>query len=72
MDWEQLTTIASFTWPVSDELYCHAHAQGVRIVKCVDFDAKQIGNATARSQWVASILVSVPPFPRRVTIFSTG
>jgi Di-N-acetylchitobiase len=56
MDWEQLTTIASFTWPVSDELYCHAHSHGVRIVKCVDFDATQITNATARSQWVAGIL----------------
>ena len=52
MDWAKITTIATFSWPMSAQLYCHAHQHGVRIVHCVDFDASLIGNATARSAWV--------------------
>jgi len=42
MDWSKITTIASFTWPVSDELYCYAHSKGVRVVKCADTTVKAI------------------------------
>jgi hypothetical protein len=54
MDWEQVTTLALFgPWPPPQDLYCHAHARSVKIVHCIDFDAKGIANATARSAWVA-------------------
>lgn len=36
MDWEQITTLALFgPWPPPEDLYCHAHAHNVKIVKCV-------------------------------------
>lgn len=36
MDWEQITTLALFApWPPPEDLYCHAHAHNVKIVKCV-------------------------------------
>ena len=57
MDWVSITTLALFgPWPPPDDLYCHAHAHNVKIVKCVDFDAAGIANASARTAWVAQIV----------------
>jgi hypothetical protein len=64
MDWEQVTTIAlsdthvamatGHPWPPQMNLYCHAHANGVKIVQCVTFNQSLIPSVAARSTWVAA------------------
>ena len=60
MDWSQITTLAiSGPWPPPADLYCHAHAHGVKVVKIVNFHAggpSAMSNATKRSAWISQIV----------------
>eukprot|EP01062_Namystynia_karyoxenos_P014439 TRINITY_DN15199_c0_g1_i2.p1 TRINITY_DN15199_c0_g1~~TRINITY_DN15199_c0_g1_i2.p1 ORF type:complete len:365 (+),score=83.87 TRINITY_DN15199_c0_g1_i2:85-1179(+) len=54
-DWTQVTTVAVFG-KVDPQLICTAHSHGARVVVGADMDKAQLGNETARSAWVGSLL----------------
>ena len=56
-DWQSITTLAVYL-PVADDLYCVAHAAGVRVVAIVEYDGN-LGNAAAVAAWTSSIAVAV-------------
>ncbi|KAK4296522.1 hypothetical protein Pmani_030981 [Petrolisthes manimaculis] len=50
-NWSKLTTIAIVNFYDSD-LLCHAHQNGVRVVKLGNFPTSQLPDAAARQKWV--------------------
>jgi len=53
-DYSQLTTIVVCTSDFDPQLLCLAHSRKVRLVWIANYDVKQLGNATARTEWVNS------------------
>jgi di-N-acetylchitobiase len=51
-DYSQLTTIVVCTSDLDPQLLCLAHSHKVRLVWIASYDVKQLGNATARTEWV--------------------
>ena len=51
-DYSQLTTIVIFSNDFDSQLLCLAHSQQVRLIWIANYDVKQLGNATARTEWV--------------------
>jgi di-N-acetylchitobiase len=51
-DYSQLTTIVICTSDFDPQLLCLAHSRKVRLVWIANYDVKQLGNATARTEWV--------------------
>jgi di-N-acetylchitobiase len=51
-DYSQLTTIVICTNDFDPQLLCLAHSRQVRLVWIANYDVKQLGNATARTEWV--------------------
>jgi len=52
-DWARLTTISLLNF-FDEELLCHAHSHGVKVVGFADYPKAQLTNATARQEFVAS------------------
>lgn len=50
-DYSQLTTLVICTEQFDPQLLCLAHSRQVRLVWIANYDVKQLGNATARTQW---------------------
>jgi di-N-acetylchitobiase len=53
-DYSQLTTLVICTEDFDPQLLCLAHSRQVRLVWIANYDVKQLGNATARTEWVRS------------------
>ena len=53
-NYSQITTIAMFIDQLIPEFLCFAHSQQVRLVWPTGYDTKQLGNATARMEWIRS------------------
>jgi di-N-acetylchitobiase len=51
-DYSQLTTIVICTNDFDPQLVCLAHSRKVRLVWIAGYDVKQLGNTTARTEWV--------------------
>lgn len=51
-DYSQLTTIVICTSDFDPQLLCLAHSRKVRLVWIANYDVKQLGNGTARTEWV--------------------
>jgi di-N-acetylchitobiase len=51
-DYNQLTTIVICTDNFDPQLLCLAHSRKVRLVWIANYDVKQLGNATARTEWI--------------------
>lgn len=51
-DYSQLTTIVICTDDFDPQLVCLAHSREVRLVWIAGYDVQQLGNATARQQWI--------------------
>lgn len=51
-DYSQLTTIVICTDDFDPQLLCLAHSRQVRLVWIAGYDVKQLGNATARTEWI--------------------
>eukprot|EP01012_Entosiphon_sulcatum_P031412 TRINITY_DN3960_c0_g1_i1.p1 TRINITY_DN3960_c0_g1~~TRINITY_DN3960_c0_g1_i1.p1 ORF type:complete len:341 (-),score=37.58 TRINITY_DN3960_c0_g1_i1:4-1026(-) len=57
LNWTELTTVVIFG-SVDPNIVCYAHERRVRVVTGEDFDHSQLGNATARQEWVTSKIQS--------------
>ncbi|CAF1210743.1 unnamed protein product [Adineta ricciae] len=51
-DYNQITTLVICTDSFDPQLVCLAHSRQVRLVWLANYDVKQLGNATARTEWV--------------------
>lgn len=51
-DYSQLTTLVICTENFDPQLLCLAHSRKVRLVWIANYDVNQLGNATARTEWV--------------------
>ncbi|CAF1246887.1 unnamed protein product [Rotaria sordida] len=51
-DYSQLTTIVICTNDFDPQLLCLAHSRQVRLVWIANYDVTQLGNATARTEWI--------------------
>ena len=51
-DYNQITTLVICTDGFDPQLVCLAHSRQVRLVWLANYDVKQLGNATARTEWV--------------------
>lgn len=58
-DYEQLTTIVICTENFDPQLLCLAHSRKVRLIWIANYDVKQLGNATARTEWVENQVMKV-------------
>ena len=58
-DYDQLTTIVICTENFDPQLLCLAHSRKVRLVWIANYDVKQLGNATARTEWVQNQVTRV-------------
>jgi di-N-acetylchitobiase len=58
-DYSQLTTIVICTSDFDPQLLCLAHSRQVRLVWIASYDVKQLGNETARTEWVNSQIEKV-------------
>jgi di-N-acetylchitobiase len=51
-DYSQLTTIVICTTDFDPQLLCLAHSRQVRLIWIANYDVQQLGNTTARTEWV--------------------
>jgi len=52
-DWQKLTTISLLNF-FDEEVLCHAHSHGVKVVGFADYPKAQLTNVTAREEFVAA------------------
>ncbi|ESO97904.1 hypothetical protein LOTGIDRAFT_209107 [Lottia gigantea] len=57
-DYNKVTTVVMVGYH-NDELMCHAHGKGVRVVMIGDIDKKKLINASERTKWVKNIVYNV-------------
>ena len=58
-DYGQLTTIVICTENFDPQLLCLAHSRKVRLVWIASYDVNQLGNASARTEWVKNQVLRV-------------